>query len=97
MNEAESAPALRLDIWLWRARFYKTRAMATQSVRRRAVRISRGEQTRRTNKPGAMILPGDIVTFRKAGDILDIEVLGLGERRGPASEAQLLYRVLGEE
>lgn len=71
--------------------------MATQSVKRRAVRISRGKQTRRTNKPGAIILPGDIVTFRKAGDILDIEILGLGERRGPASEAQLLYRVLGED
>jgi len=88
---------LRVDIWLWRARFYKTRALAGAQIKKRGVRISRHGQTRRTDKPGASIAIGDIVTFGRAPRIRSVEVLGLGVRRGPAEEAQSLYRDVGED
>ncbi len=91
MNEAAS---VRLDIWLWRARFFRTRALATDHVRGKAVRISRNGQTRRTDKPGAAISVGDVVTFGRGEHIRTVEILDLGTRRGPAEEAQALYCLL---
>ena len=88
---------LRLDVWLWRARFYKTRSLSSAEISRRGVRITRTGQTRRTSKPGANIRVGDIVTFGKSVHIRTVEVLGLGERRGPASEAAALYNDIAEE
>ncbi|MFN4185202.1 MAG: RNA-binding S4 domain-containing protein [Hyphomonas sp.] len=89
--------SLRLDIWLWRARFFKTRALATAYVRGHGARLSHLGQTRKTDKPGALVIVGDVVTFGKAGRIYSVEVLGLGERRGPAEEARALYRPLEAE
>lgn len=86
--------ALRLDVWLWRARFFKTRALSTAHVRGHGVRLSHLGQTRKTDKPGTQVAVGDVVTFGKAGRIYSVEVLDLGERRGPAEEAQALYRPL---
>jgi ribosome-associated heat shock protein Hsp15 len=86
--------SLRLDIWLWRARFFKTRALATGHVRGHGVRLSHLGQTRKTDKPGALVVAGDVVTFGKAGRIYSVEVTGLGDRRGPAEEARALYRPL---
>jgi ribosome-associated heat shock protein Hsp15 len=86
--------SLRLDIWLWRARFFKTRALATAHVRGHGVRLSHLGQTRKTDKPGAPVVAGDVVTFGKAGRIYSVEVTGLGDRRGPAEEARALYRPL---
>ena len=91
MNEAGS---VRLDIWLWRARFFRTRALATDHVRGKAVRISRNGQTRRTDKPGTAISVGDVVTFGRGEHIRTVEILALGMRRGPAEEAQALYCLL---
>lgn len=91
------ANALRLDIWLWRARFFKTRALSTAHIRGHGVRLSHMGQTRKTDKPGAGVIVGDVVTFGKAGRIYCVEVLDLGERRGPAEEAQALYRALEAE
>lgn len=91
MSEADT---LRLDIWLWRARFFKTRALSTAHVRGHSVRLSHLGQTRKTDKPGTAIVIGDVVTFGKAGRIYSVEVLDLGERRGPAEEARALYRPL---
>ena len=88
--------ALRVDIWLWRARFYKTRALAGAQIKKRGVRITRYGQTRRTDKPGSTIIAGDIVTFGRAPHIRSVEVLDIGTRRGPASEAALLYGDVGE-
>lgn len=85
------AEAVRLDIWLWRARFFKTRALATDYVSRKGVRLTRNGQTRKTTKAGARLAVGDVLTFYKAKQIQAIEVLAFGERRGPASEAQALY------
>ena len=82
----------RLDVWLWRARFFKTRALAGKAVEKRGVRLTRFGQTRRTSKSGAGVAVGDTLTFTEGSHIEVVEVLGLGERRGPASEAQGLYR-----
>ena len=86
--------AVRVDIWLWRARFFKTRALATDYVTRKGIRITRHGQTRKTDKPGQRISPGDILTFYKAKTLETVEIVELGERRGPAQEAQTLYRRL---
>lgn len=91
MSEAPLETA-RLDVWLWRARFFKTRALAGEAVEKRGVRLTRFGQTRRTSKPGAGVAVGDVLTFTKGTHIEVIEVVALGERRGPASEAQSLYR-----
>lgn len=89
--------SLRLDIWLWRARFFKTRALATAHIRGHGVRLSHLGQTRKTDKPGASLAVGDVVTFGKAERIYSVEVLDLGDRRGPAEEARALYRPLEAE
>lgn len=86
--------SLRLDIWLWRARFFKTRALSTAHIRSHGVRLSHLGQTRRIDKPGTPIIIGDVVTFGKGGHIYCVEILDLGERRGPADEAKALYRPL---
>lgn len=91
MSEARSDD-VRVDIWLWRARFFKTRALATDYVSRKGIRITRHGQTRKTDKAGLRIHSGDVLTFYKAKAIETVEVLHVGERRGPAAEAQALYR-----
>ena len=85
------AEGLRLDIWLWRARFFRTRALATEHVNRRGIRISRNGETRKTTKPGTRIGPGDLLTFSRAQRLERIQIIELGTRRGPAPEAQALY------
>lgn len=88
---SEETPGLRVDIWLWRARFFKTRALATSYVSRKGVRITRHDQTRKSNKPGLRIVPGDILTFYRAKTLETVEVIDFGARRGPAAEAEGLY------
>jgi ribosome-associated heat shock protein Hsp15 len=90
----DQAEGIRLDIWLWRARFFKTRAMATDYVTRKGVRITKHGQTRKTDKAGQRVGQGDVLTFYKAKTIETVEICDIGERRGPASEAQTLYRRL---
>lgn len=89
---SESEAEIRVDIWLWRARFFKTRALATDYVSRRGIRITRHGQTRKTDKAGQRIALGDVLTFYKAKAIETVEVIEIGARRGPASEAAGLYR-----
>ena len=84
---AERAPErVRLDVWLWRARFFRTRALAAEAAAK-GLRVN----GQRVAKPGAGLKIGDVLTFAKAGRIRVIEVAALGERRGPASEARALY------
>ncbi len=83
---SEAVPGLRIDKWLYQARFFKTRALAAKVVGK-GVRIN-GE---RTNKTHALIRVGDVVTFTQEQVVRVIRVLDLGERRGPAPEAQMLY------
>ena len=90
MSETEAE--IRVDVWLWRARFFKTRALATDYVSRKGIRITRHGQTRKTTKAGQRIAPGDVLTFYKAKAIETVEVCEIGERRCPATEAAGLYR-----
>lgn len=83
---SDEAEALRADKWLWRARFFKTRALAAKTVAK-SFRIN-GE---RTAKAHALVRPGDVLTFRQADAVRVIRVRAIGERRGPAPEAQTLY------
>ncbi len=78
---------LRLDKWLWQARFFKTRALAADVVESGHLRIN-GQPTR---KPGAGVGAGDVLTFPQGARIRVIRITALGLRRGPAAEAQMLY------
>ena len=78
--------AIRLDKWLWHARFFRSRALAAQAVQS-GVRLN----GQRVSKPAQPIHPGDVLTFAQGAQIRVVRVLAAGLRRGPAAEARLLY------
>ena len=80
----------RLDQWLWHARFFKTRTLATTLCKTRRIRID----GRVVIKAAATISPDQVLTFPKEGEIRIVKVLGLSTRRGPAREAATLYEDL---
>ncbi|WP_415921018.1 RNA-binding S4 domain-containing protein [Tateyamaria sp. SN6-1] len=84
---AEEAGKLRLDKWLWFARFFKTRTLAATRVAAGDVRINGTRVTKRS----VTVSPGDVLTFAIGTHVRVIEVAALGVRRGPAPEAQTLY------
>ncbi len=88
--EPEPAPAMRLDKWLWQARFFRTRALAARMVAAGKVRLN----ARRVSKPAAPVRVGDGLAFPQGDAVRVVCVLALGARRGPAAEAQALYRDL---
>ncbi len=83
--------ACRIDIWLWRARFFKTRGQAAAFVEAGAVRLTHQGRQTRINKPSRQVRPGDALMFVLNDRLVELEVLGLGTRRGPAPEARALY------
>ncbi|MEM8952396.1 MAG: RNA-binding S4 domain-containing protein [Pseudomonadota bacterium] len=83
---------LRLDKWLWQARFFKTRGLAATIASKGKIRINRMLVT----KPHYKVRPGDVLTFAQGHDIRVIRIVALGERRGPAPEARTLYEDIGE-
>jgi ribosome-associated heat shock protein Hsp15 len=86
-EDTGAPPKLRLDKWLWQARFFKTRSLAAKQVSAGHVRIN----GTRVSKPARTISPGDVLTFVQARDVRVVRVEVLGDRRGPAPEAQALY------
>lgn len=94
---ADTPDTVRLDVWLWRARFFKTRRLAGAFVAKRRIRLARGEQALRPDKPHFGVAPGDVLTFARMTRIVRIRVEALGERRGPASEAQGLYSAVDDD
>lgn len=78
---------LRLDKWLWHARFFKTRGLAAAMAGSGRLRIN-GEHVL---KPAQTVRPGDVLTFPQGRRIRVIQILVLGARRGPAAEAAALY------
>lgn len=87
---ASGGAALRVDKWLWHARFLKTRSLASRHVAAAGVRVN----GTRTVKPAANVRAGDVLTFALNDHVRVIKVLALGVRRGPAPEAQALYEDL---
>ncbi len=81
------AAGVRIDKWLWAARFFKTRSMAARACELGRVRINN-----QAVKPAREIRMGDLVQIRTEGGEFQVEVLLLSELRGPASFAQTLYR-----
>ena len=77
---------MRLDRWLWAARFYKTRSLATDAVAGGRVHVGG-----RAAKPSREVRAGDVLEITKGQVRLEVVVRGLAGRRGPASEAALLY------
>ncbi len=78
--------SVRLDKWLWAARFFKTRPLASVAVSGGKVHLN-GQRV----KPGRSLHTGDVLQIQRAGFQYDVTVLALAERRGPASIAQTLY------
>ena len=77
---------MRLDKWLWAARFFKTRSLAQQAVAAGRVQLN-GERT----KPAHELKPADMVVVRVGDWRWEVRVKALSERRGPAEEARKLY------
>lgn len=96
MTTADKRPAepgaetLRIDKWLWHARFFKSRTTASKLCAGGRVRVNR-EVIAKAHHP---VRPGDIITFPQGRTIRVAEVVALGGRRGPAAEAQTLYNDL---
>jgi ribosome-associated heat shock protein Hsp15 len=78
---------MRLDKWLWHARFFKTRSLAARHVEKSRCRID----GRAVDKPHATVAPGMVLTFAQGPNVRVVRIVGLGERRGPAPEARTLY------
>ncbi len=87
---APSDASLRADKWLWFARFFKSRSLATQICQAGKLRLSGHGAV----KPHYKVKIGDVLTFPQGHHIRVIKVVALGSRRGPASEAQALYEDL---
>jgi len=77
----------RIDIWLWRARFFKTRSLSTKLCRAGKVRLN-GQKITKAKTP---VIAGDILTFPQPTIIRIVKITGFNIRRGPAFEAQALY------
>ncbi|PJJ99516.1 RNA-binding protein [Lysobacteraceae bacterium NML91-0213] len=93
MSKASSMPlvvdglsSVRLDLWLWAARFFKTRSIARQAVENGKVAVG-GERP----KPSRAVRVGDALRVERGEETFEIEVMGLSDTRGPASIARLLY------
>ena len=89
----ESAQSCRIDVWLWRARFCKTRAIAAKRVGEGEVSVARRGEEIVVEKPGRSVRPGDRLVLNFGDRRVGLTIEGLGERRGPASEARELYRL----
>lgn len=78
---------VRVDKWLWAARFFKTRSLAA-----RACELGRIQSNQQTTKPAREVHAGDLLHIKTEGGDFEVEVLLLSDVRGPATVAQTLYR-----
>ena len=79
--------AIRIDKWLWFARFFRSRSLAAKAVTVSRVRVNRAV----IKKPSATVRPGDVLTFPQGSHVRVVRVIAAGLRRGPAAEARELY------
>ncbi len=96
MAEAQGEATCRIDVWLWRARFFKTRTLAAEIVERGSIHLTRGGVRSRADKPSRAVRVGDEVVFAIGGRLTAVRIIALGARRGPPAEARGLYAELGE-
>jgi ribosome-associated heat shock protein Hsp15 len=83
-----AAPAgLRADVWLWAARFFKTRSLCRQAIDAGHVEVNSV-----ACKPARLLHVGSMLRITRGEDRIEVEVLALSDRRGPAAVAQALYR-----
>lgn len=85
---------MRADVWLWRARFFKTRSLAAKFLDEGRVRLTRAGAETRIDKCARPVKVGDHLVFAVGGKLIAVAVEALGERRGPPAEAQGLYSAL---
>ncbi|MDA0651711.1 MAG: RNA-binding S4 domain-containing protein [Proteobacteria bacterium] len=85
--------ALRMDKWLWHARFFKTRALASRLCTAGRVRVDGVK----IGKAHFAVRPGQVLTFPQGRRIRVVRVIALGDRRGSAKEASLLYEDMSDE
>ena len=83
---SDALTSMRLDKWLWAARFYKTRALAVDEINLGRVRVG-GQPV----KPARDVKVGDLLSIRTGTQAREVSVLGLSNQRGPAPQAQALY------
>jgi len=87
MTASNELAAVRADVWLWAARFFKTRSLAKQAIDGGKIDVNEAGC-----KPAKTLHVGDRLRITRGEERLDVEVLGLSEKRGPAPAAQALYR-----
>jgi len=83
---AQAAPAVRIDLWLWAARFFKTRALAKQAVETGKVDVA-GQRA----KPSRQLRTGDTLRITRGEETFEVLVSAVSDTRGPAKIAQTLY------
>ena len=81
---------IRLDTWLWYARFYKSRSLSSKAILSGKLRLNSNKIT----KPASKVKINDVLTINHINMVRIVQVQSLGSRRGPASEAQKLYNDL---
>jgi ribosome-associated heat shock protein Hsp15 len=86
------ADGIRLDKWLWQARFFKSRTLASKICAGGKVRVG-GEVVRKAHH---VVRVGDVLTFPRGREIFVVRIEELGTRRGPAAEAETLYFIMEE-
>lgn len=86
----DTRQTLRLDKWLWQARFVKSRSLAAKLIETAGIRVN----GQRIAKPAYGVGPGDVLTFALGTRVVVARILALGTRRGPAPEARALYEDL---
>ncbi|MGF6712200.1 ribosome-associated heat shock protein Hsp15 [Luteibacter sp. W1I16] len=86
MTDPTTSPGVRADVWLWAARFFKTRSLAKQAIDGGKVELNDA-----TCKPAKLVHVGDTLRVNRGEERLTCMVTALSEKRGPASEAQKLY------
>ena len=93
MSEAAET-SCRADVWLWRARFFKSRSLAAKYLEEGRVRMTRGGLETRLDKPSRTLHIGDQLVFALGGRLIAVRMEQAGERRGPPAEARALYTTL---
>lgn len=84
----------RVDVWLFRTRFAKTRAAAARLISEGGVRLTHAGVAKRLEKPSADLVAGDALVFRLRDRLMAVRVEALPHRRGPAAEAKRCYSEL---